>query len=285
MERVRYLLRMSDEPEWRRLNRANWDERVGVHLGPRGYHSQDLRAGHGALNAIEEAELGQVAGLRILHLQCHFGRDSLCLAQRGATVVGLDFSPPAIAAARALANELGLAVNARFILSDIYAARDAIPEPASFDLVFITWGTICWLPDITEWARIIAHFLKPGGVLYFAEAHPAALVFDDLTTVSDGRPGWFAPYFHEGALEIDEERDYIDPQARLTNRRTHQFMHPISAVVTALLQAGLVLEWLHEHKEGTWRMFGCQTEGADGLFRWPDKPWLPLSYSLRARKG
>ena len=77
----------------------------------------------------------------------------------------------------------------------------------------------------------------------------------------------------------------MDPTARLTNKRTHQFMHPISAVLTSLQQAGLVLEWLHEHKESTWRMFACQTEGSDGLFRWPDKPWLPLSYSLRARKG
>ena len=274
----------SDEPEWRALNRANWDERVGVHLGPRGYTLRDLRAGQGALNVIEEAELGPVAGLRVLHLQCHFGRDSLCLAQRGANVTGLDFSALAIAAARELTAELGLTASARFVLSDIYAARTAIPEPAAFDLVYITWGTICWLPDIAEWARIIAHFLKPGGALYFAEAHPTALVFDDRATGADGRPGWFAPYFHPGVLEIDEERDYMDLEARFTNKRTHQFMHPIGAVITALLQAGLTPEWLHEHKESTWRMFACQAKGKDGLYRWPDQPWFPLAYSLRARK-
>jgi len=274
------------EQEWRRLNRANWDERVPIHLGPRGYDLSDLRAGEGRLNAIEEAELGSVAGLRVLHLQCHFGRDSLILAQRGAAhVTGLDFSAPAIAAARSLAGELGLADRARFVEADIYDARTAIPEPASFDLVYVSWGTIIWLPDIAEWARIAVHFLKPGGSLYLAEVHPAALVLDDRVPEPDGRPGWFAPYFHQGALEVDEERDYMDPEAHLANARTHQFMHPLGDVVTALLKAGLRLEWLKEHDAITWRMFACQTEGADGLFRWPDKPWLPLSYSLRANKA
>jgi len=274
------------EQEWRRLNRANWDERVPIHLGPRGYDLSDLRTGQGRLNAIEEAELGPVAGLRVLHLQCHFGRDSLILAQRGATLVtGLDFSAPAIAAGRALAAELGLAARTRFVHADLYDARAAIGEPASFDLVYVTWGAIIWLPDIAEWARIAAHFLKPGGSLYLAEVHPAALVLDDRVPEPDGRPGWFAPYFHQGALEVDEERDYMDPEARLANTRTHQFMHPLADVVTALLNAGLRLEWLKEHDAITWRMFACQTEGADGLFRWPDKPWLPLSYSLRANKA
>lgn len=273
------------EDDWRRLNRANWDERVPIHLGPRGYDLADLRAGKGRLNAIEEAELGSVAGLRVLHLQCHFGRDSLILAQRGAAhVTGLDFSAPAIAAARSLAGELGLADRARFVAADIYDARTAIPEPASFDLVYVSWGTIIWLPDIAEWARIVAHFLKPGGGIYFAEVHPAALVLDDRTPGPDGMPGWFAPYFHRGALEIDEARDYMDTEARLANARTHQFMHPLADVVTALLNAGLRLDWLREHDAITWRMFACQTEDADGLFRWPGRPWLPLSFSLRARK-
>ncbi len=273
------------EPDWLRLNRANWDERVGVHLGPRGYDLVDLRQGRGQMNAIEEAELGSVAGLDVVHLQCHFGRDSLCLAQRGAaSVVGLDFSPPAIEAARALAAELGLADRTRFVLSNLYDARAAIDAPASFDLAYVTWGALCWLPDVAEWARIVAHFLRPGGSLYLAEAHPAALVFDDLVPGADGRPGWFVPYRHDGPLTIDEVRDFMDPEARLTNSRTHQFMHPIGDVIGALLGAGLRLEWFHEHDAITWRMFACQTKGADGLYRWPDKPWLPLAYSLRARK-
>ena len=176
--------------DWRSINRAHWDEKVPLHIGPSGYDLDDLRAGAGGLNAIEEAELGSVAGQRVLHLQCHFGRDTLILAQRGATVVGLDFSAPAIDAARSLAAELGLAERARFVQADLYDACAAIPEPASFDRVFVTWGAITWLPDIFRWAEIVAFFLKPGGTLYLAEAHPAALVFDDAAAQADGRPGF-----------------------------------------------------------------------------------------------
>jgi SAM-dependent methyltransferase len=268
--------------DWRDFNRANWNERVDVHLNA--YDLRSLRAGRGRLNAIEETELGPVSGLRVLHLQCHFGNDTLALAQRGATVVGLDFSPAAIAAARKLTYELGLAAHAHFVEADLYAAPDAIPEPAAFDLVYITWGTICWLPDITRWAQIIAHFLKPGGAFYFAEGHPAALVLDDETPCADGRPGFFVPYFLREALVVDEHRDYADPNARLKNTRTHQFMHPLADVLMALMNAGLRLEFLHEHDHVPWKMFSSLVDDGDGEYRWPDRPWLPLSYSLRARK-
>jgi SAM-dependent methyltransferase len=265
------------EPEWLTLNRTNWDERVPLHLGAPSYDLTDLRAGRGRLNRIEAAELGPVEGLRLLHLQCHFGRDSLTLAQLGANVTGLDFSGPAIAAARNLAAELG--IPAGFVQSDVYAARGAVH--GLFDRVYVTWGTICWLPDIIGWARVIASLLAPAGQLYFADAHPAAYVFDDETAVA-GMPGWYAPYFHRGALQIDDARDYADPTARLTNARTHQFMHPISSVVTALIEAGLQVTMLHEHDSIPWQLFSCLVEGADGDFRWPDRPWLPLSYSLKA---
>ncbi|HYZ62281.1 MAG TPA: class I SAM-dependent methyltransferase, partial [Acetobacteraceae bacterium] len=164
------------DPDWLRLNRANWDERVAVHRATPLYALDKLRAATPRLNAIQEAELGPVAGRRVLHLQCHFGHDSLVLASRGAEVTGLDFSPAAIAAAREDAASLGL--DARFVLADVYGAREAIPEPASFDLVFTTWGTTCWLPDLARWAEIIAHFLRPGGRFYFADMHPCAYVFD-----------------------------------------------------------------------------------------------------------
>src|SRR5690349_12956971 len=180
--------------EWREANRANWDERVGVHLAQGGYDLSALRAGRGQLHEIEEKELGDVRGLRILHLQCHFGCDSLTLAQRGAEVVGLDFSRAAIGAARNLAAELGLTAQARFVEADLYDAPAAVAGPASFDRVFVTWGAISWLPDIAWWARIVAHFLKPGGSLYLADGHPSALVFDDAAPLPSGLPGYYAPY-------------------------------------------------------------------------------------------
>ena len=274
---------MADE-EWRAANRANWDERVAIHLAAPSYDLAPLRAGRGRLHAIEEAELRPVAGLRVLHLQCHFGRDTLTLAQRGAEVVGLDFSAPAIAAARGLAAELGLADRARFVEADLYDAPAAIHEPASFDLAFVTWGALYWLPDLRRWAEIVAFFLKPGGTLYLAEGHPAALVFDDMAKGRDGLPGWFAPYFQRAPLVFDDPADYADPEARLTNVRTYTWLHPVGEIVTSILAAGLRLHWLHEHDQVPWRMFEALVEGADGMYRWPGEPWLPLAFSLRAER-
>jgi SAM-dependent methyltransferase len=272
------------DPEWRSVNRANWDERVAIHLGADFYDLGPLRAGQGRLNPIEEAELGPVEGRRVLHLQCHFGRDSLILAQRGAEVVGLDFSGPAIAAARELATELGLGERARFVEADLYDAQAAIAEPGAFDLVFVTWGAINWLPDIRRWAEIVAWFLRPGGALYLAEGHPAALVLDDAAPRHGDMPGWFVPYFHPEPLVLDDPRDYADATARLRNARTYEWLHPLGGVVTALLAAGLTLRWLHEHEAVPWRMFEVLVEDLSGMCRWPERPWLPLAYSLRAER-
>ena len=272
------------EEEWRRANRANWDERVGLHLAPGGYDLVSLRAGTKPMNAIEEAELGPVDGLRVLHLQCHFGNDSLILAQRGAHVTGLDFSGEAIRTARRLADEMGLASRARFVEADLYAAPEALAEPATFDRVFVTWGAINWLPDIAGWARVVAHFLRPGGALYLAEQHPAMLVFDDAAATPDGRPGWFWPYFAREPLIEPAPRDYVGECKRLSGP-DHSWTHPLGEIVTALIEAGLTLRWLREHDAITWPAFACLVEGPDGLWRWPDRPWLPLSFSLWAERA
>lgn len=272
------------EPEWHRANRASWDELVGLHIGPRGYDLSDLRAGKGQLNAIEEAELPPVEGRRILHLQCHFGADSLRLAQRGAEVVGLDFSARAIEVARRLANELGLVDRARFVHADLYDALEAIPAPHGFDMVFVTWGTICWLPDITRWAQTVARLLRPGGSLYLAEGHPTAYVFDDAARSSDGMPGLFAPYFSREPVIDTDPHDYVDFDARLPNATMYNWLHPLGDVVTSLIASGMTLDWLHEHDAVTWRMFRILVVDASGLYRWPDKPWLPLAFSLAATR-
>ena len=272
------------EPDWRRRNRARWDELVGVHLGPGGYHLSDLRAGRGRLNPIEEGELPPVAGLRILHLQCHFGADTLRLAQRNATVVGLDFSTQAIAAARNLAAELGLARRASFVEADLYHAPATVPQPHQFDLVYVTWGALCWLPDIAHWARIVAAMLRPGGTLYLAEGHPAALVFDDAARDKEGRPGWFAPYFGRQPIVMDNPADYTDSEAKLEHAGEITWVHPLADILGGLLAAGLSLVSFNEHAAVPWRMFDTLERGPDRLWRWPDKSWLPLSFSLRAER-
>jgi SAM-dependent methyltransferase len=272
-----------NEPNWRAFNRANWYERVKVHLAAESYGLGPLRMGRGRLTPIEEAEIGSVNGLRILHLQCHFGRDTLALAQRGATVVGLDFSVPAIAAARALAAELGLTDRAHFIEADLYDAPRVVP--GSFDLVFVNWGAINWLPDLRRWAEIVAQFLNPGGGLYLAEGHPCAHVFDDETRMPDGMPGYYIPYFVGQPLRFDDARDYADDSVRLENATTYQWFHPLGEIVTSLLDAGLTLKWLHEHDSVPWPMFEQLTKDTNGMYHWPDERWLPLAFSLRADRS
>ena len=275
---------MTLPPEWLALNLANWNERVPVHLNGPGYKLDALRAGNDRLDPVATEVLGPVDGLRVLHLQCHFGLDTLKLAQQGATVTGLDFSPPAIETARALATELGLSDRARFVDANVYDAIEAINDPGSFDRIFVSWGALCWLPDLTAWARIVADFLKPGGFLALAEAHPAAYVFDDLKATPDGMPGWDMPYLSRQPMMLDVTGDYADPNARLKNSHTVEFLHPISDILMALINAGLRIDCFHEHDSIVWQMFAQLQKHGRSQYVWPDKPWLPLSYSLRATK-
>lgn len=272
-----------DETTWREANRTNWNERVPLHLGAESYDLMALRAGRGKLHAIEESELGSVEGLRVLHLQCHFGRDTLTLAQRGAAVVGVDFSPPAIAAARQLTVELKLGHRVSFVESDLYDAPNALPEPASFDLVYVSWGALCWLPDMKRWAQVVAHFLKPGGRLYIVDGHPAALVFDDMTGTPGGMPGLFAPYLGRSSIVVDCDKDYASKEL-LKNVRTYEWIHPLSDIINGLIESGMQLEWLREHDTIAWKLFEQLVSDDNEMYRWPDKPWLPLSFSLHCRR-
>lgn len=275
-----------DDPEWRALNRANWEERTAIHLGPRGYDLAPHRAGRGRLDAIAAAEVGDVTGLRILHLQCHVGQDSIALVQAGAAhVTGVDFSPAAIAAAQALAAECGVAERTRFVESDVLETQAALPgEAASHDLVFTTWGTIAWLPDLRRWAQAIAWALRPSGALYFADTHPTALIFDDqVAPDAQGRPGWLVPYFERAPREFVEP-DYADPSASFVQKRTIAWLHPTADILAALSAAGLRLDWLREHPRMASRQFACLVEDAEGMWTWPNAPWLPLGLSLRATR-
>ncbi|MEM9138731.1 MAG: class I SAM-dependent methyltransferase, partial [Pseudomonadota bacterium] len=233
-------------PDWLEANRRNWEERLPIHLASDLYDMTDLMAGAGKLSPIEEGELGPVDGLDILHLQCRFGYDSLTLAQRGARVTGIDFDRGAIAKAGELAAELGLAERTRFIEGNVLKATEVLDAPAAFDRVYVTWGTICWLDDIRAWARTVAHFLKPGGWLYFADGHPAMLVFDDETATDPPMPGWLQPYFTTKPLIDDAPMDYA-ADVQLQSGNLHEWQHTTSAIVMALLEAGLTLTFLHEH--------------------------------------
>lgn len=281
-------------PELKQLladNQANWDERVQLHLDPANlmYDVSALKAGTETLDILEEKELGEffgsLAGKRVLHLQCHFGMDTLILAQRGAEVVGVDFSSKAIATARTLADACGLAGRSRFVECNLYDAPQAVGEPAAFDLVYATWGALCWLHDIAAWGRVVAHFLRPGGAAYIADGHPSASVFDDQGEGGHGTwPGWLVPYFSTEPITFDESEDYANPTVPLQNCRQHAWQHTLSGIVMALISQGLSLRMLREHPAITWQMFSCLMKDQDGMYRWPDKPWLPLAFSLVAEK-
>ncbi len=163
------------------INLASWNERAGIHLADEtGFYEIDaFRAGKSTLHAIEAGEIGDVRAKRLAHLQCHIGLDTLSLARMGADVTGLDFSSSALEGARRLAAETGLP--ATFVEGNVYDARELLT--GQFDIVYVTWGAINWLPDIDRWAKVVASLLAPGGFLYLAESHPFALVFEEV----DGR--------------------------------------------------------------------------------------------------
>jgi SAM-dependent methyltransferase len=272
--------------DWLDDNRANWDERVPVHVGSDFYDQEPLRRGQSVLDPIANAAIerlypGGLAGVRALHLQCHFGSDTLSLANLGASVVGLDFSRPAIEEARRLATEIGVADRARFIEANVYDARNVLPEPGSFDLVFTTWGTIAWLPDVADWARIIAWFLKPGGRLYFADGHPAAYVFDGADGPG-GMPTFQYPYANPEPDILDDPSDYADADVRLQNARTWEWVHPLDEVMRSLRAAGLTIDEFTEHYQVPWQIFPITEPQGEGMFGWPAERWLPLSYELIA---
>lgn len=262
-------------------NRRNWDARVPIHRRDKSgfYAVERFLAGDKQLHAIETGELGEVAGQRLIHLQCHFGLDTLILARHGALVTGLDFSPAAIAEAQRLAEETGLA--ARFVCADVYDARQAVD--GEFDIAYVTWGTLCWLPDVARWARTVASLLMPGGYLYFADAHPNMLILEER----DGR------LVHEYAIDtpadaplvFDQAASYSGDPTPLAATRTYEWIHSISRVVGALIGAGLRRDFLHEHRGLPWPPFPMCVRGADGMWHLPDGvPAFPLSYSLRATK-
>ena len=267
--------------DFRAANRRNWDERVAIHRRDRGgfYQVERFLAGEKRLHAIEWGELGDIAGRRLIHLQCHFGLDTLVLARHGADVIGLDFSPAAIAEARGLAAETGLATE--FVCADVYEARQAVE--GEFDIAYVTWGTICWLPDVTAWARTVTALLKPRGYLYFADAHPNMLILEE----HDGRLVHEYPIDTpaDAPLVFDTPNTYSGDPTPLAATRTYEWIHSISRVVGALLDAGLSLDFLHEHDGLPWPPFPMCVRGSDGLWHLPDAvPAFPLSYSLRARK-
>jgi SAM-dependent methyltransferase len=267
--------------EYLNANRRHWDEVVPIHVASEMYRVDAFRAGQNKLKPVELAELGDVRGKTLLHLQCHFGLDTLSWAREGAIVTGIDFSQPAIEAARALAAECG--IDARFLVSDLYHAPQVLDE--QFDIVFTSYGALCWLPDVPRWARVAGHFVKPGGTFYIAEFHPLVGIFDDADNTTELKVRW--PYFpQETPLRFEGYGDYTDRNAKLSNDVTFEWPHPTSEVLTALIDAGLRIEFFHEFPTSSFAQLPGLMERID------EHTWrlskhdgsVPLVYSIRATK-
>jgi SAM-dependent methyltransferase len=260
-------------------NRRHWDELVALHQGTAYYDVPGFKAGRDSLHSLEVDELGDVSGQTLLHLQCHFGMDTISWARRGAIVTGVDFSPVAIETARKLAQEVG--IEARFVQSDVYSLPDNLP--GEFDIVYTSYGVLSWLPDVSLWAQIVAHFLRPGGTFYVAEFHPTSGVFVPAPEGEGIVPKY--PYFAGDPIITDEDGTYADREAKLQNRVTCSWAHPVSEVVSALIDAGLRIEFLHEfpftiEQFNEW-LHLCD----DGYWRLPrHAESFPLMYSIRATK-
>ncbi|WP_433225710.1 class I SAM-dependent methyltransferase [Microtetraspora malaysiensis] len=262
--------------DWRAVNRANWDERVPIHVSSDFYDVPGFVAGKDALRDFEPAEVGDVADKTLLHLQCHIGLDTLSWARRGAVVTGLDFSEPAVDAARDLAERIG-ADSARFVAADVYDAVQAL-APRTFDIVYTGLGALCWLPDIRRWAQTAAALVAPGGFLYLAEFHPYADILGE-----DGRTVAY-DYFHQDPTVWDEPGTYTDGDAEMSARVTVEWRHGIGDVVSALAAAGLRVEFLHEHDFTLFAHFAALERDGERYHFPAGQPRVPLIYSIRASK-
>jgi SAM-dependent methyltransferase len=263
------------------LNRNAWNAMVPFHLRSDFYDVESFKAGRNTLTPIEQALLPDVAGRSLLHLQCHFGLDTLSWARKGAIVTGLDISRPAIEAARALAREIG--VDARFVESEVYAAPRVLPGE-QFDIVFTSLGALLWMPDIFRWARVAAQMTRPGATPVAVDLHPLIYVFPDIDAAPDLRVT--NDYFGREPKVLTEAGSYASDEAPETT--TVEYPHTMADILNAVLQAGFAIERFDEHPEymcAAWPWMVPDAEFPKTLWRLPAHvPRVPLMFSLKARR-
>jgi SAM-dependent methyltransferase len=262
-------------------NKKRWDELAEAHYKGKGYNVKEFIKGGISIGDIELQEVGDVKGKQLLHLQCHFGKDTLSWARLGATVTGVDFSSRAIELAQQLSNETDL--KATFIQSEISKLEQSTLVPASFDIVFTSHGAIYWLPDLQKWAELIYRYLKPGGFFYIADSHPTGNMFDDENE-SDLVIRY--PYFHsEKPLDLDVEGSYADVNVEIKNKKEYGWVHNMGYILNSLINAGLQIEFLHEYPFVSWQMFPFLVEKEGNWWHLPEKyEKIPLTFTLKAIK-
>lgn len=256
-------------------NRAAWNQRTISHIESDFYDQQSFLEGRNSLNPFELDLLEEVKGKKILHLQCHFGQDSISLSRMGADVTGVDLSDQSIAEAKKAAAQVG--TNTRFFQNDVLSFPKVHDE--KYDIVFTSYGTIGWLPDVKEWAKVVKHFLKPGGFLLIVEFHPVVWMYDD-----DFQKVIY-PYFNKEAILETEKGSYASKEANYEFEYVG-WNHPISDVMNAVIGEGLSIEVFNEYDHSPYDCFGPTEEFEKGKFRIKHMGnHLPMVYALKARRG
>lgn len=260
-------------------NRQLWNDWTGLHVESTFYDVAGFKAGRSSLNPLEVAEVGEVRGKTLLHLQCHFGQDTLSWARLGATVTGADLSDEAIAFARQLAAELDLP--ATFVRSNLYDLPQVLD--GQFDIVFVNVGALSWLPDLAAWGRIVAHYLKPGGFFYIREIHPLSQLFEP-TPDGTGLELRYSYFKTDEPMRFDVQGSYAT--AADYQGVEYNWNHSLGEIVGALLDAGLHLQFLHEFAYNDFgNQFPGMVQGDDGWWRATGPAaHLPLMFSIRASK-
>ncbi|MGI9597267.1 MAG: class I SAM-dependent methyltransferase [Acidimicrobiales bacterium] len=266
-------------------NQANWNARVPIHSGPNGYRLDRLIDDPTALTEVVEFDrryLGDLSGVDLVHLQCHLGSDTVALARLGATVTGLDFSPPALEVARDLAARCG--IDARFVEGNVYDAVELLDR--TFDLVYTGVGAINWLPDIAGWATTVASLLRPGGRFHITEGHPIAMVFSD-----DAVPERMLidyPYFDRTGPMRWEETETYGGEGEVTSPVCFEWAHNLGSIIQALIDAGLVIDRFDEHPALAWPFLPWMepVPERDGWVQFPEplRQSVPLMFTVQAHK-
>ncbi len=264
-------------------NKELWDEFARLHYETESedYSVKSFLEGQTTLKSYELKEMGNVKGKSLLHLQCHFGLDTLSWAREGATVTGIDISSEGIRLAKLLAKQTKL--EAIFIESNLYDLPKVLSE--KFDIVYTSIGVLCWLNDLKEWGKIITHFLKPGGFFYIAETHPFSMVFDDQTKDIKELQVYYN-YFHDPKpMEFIADGSYASDEIKIEPKKEYEWAHSMSDIINSLIEAGLRIEFLNEYPFSTWQQFPFAECGPDGFFRLRNqKAEIPLLFTLKAVK-
>ena len=265
---------MDTEKDYLTLNRKLWNDKVDFHLKSDFYNVEGFRNGRSSLMELEKSYLTDISGKKILHLQCHFGQDTISFSKLGAHATGVDFSDKAIAAAQQIASEMH--TDTRFICCDVYDLPNHLDE--RFDIVFTSYGTIGWLPDLDRWAKVISRFLKPNGQFIFVEFHPVVWMFDDqFQSIAYN-------YFNTEAIFEITEGTYAEQSAPIKNENMN-WNHPTSEVLNSLIQNGFSIDRFDEYDYSPYNCFKGMTEVETGKFRIASLGnKIPMVFALTATK-